>query len=270
MIFLPEQTAITANSVPIISQNELLDMSITLGYQLLENGAEIYRVEESIARILLAYGIVDNEVFAIPSCIITTIRTSDGHSHTRMKRIITRGTNLDKVTKLNDLCRRVCTDKPSYLEVKSELDAIKNSKVYPPWLQLAATALTSFAFCLFYGGSLIDALVAIFCGIVMKLALNAMEKFSTNQFFQYLVGSAIVTGIAFFCVQLGFGSLMDKIIIGTLMNLVPGVALTNSMRDIIAGDLLAGIIKLTEAIMIAIAMALGTGIVLYGLRLIVV
>ncbi|MFZ2538438.1 MAG: threonine/serine exporter family protein [Oscillospiraceae bacterium] len=265
---MPEEILTIMDVVPTMSYNELLDVSVTFGYMLLENGAEIYRVEESIARVLLAYGIQDNEVFAIPTCIITTIRTSDGQSHTRMKRIMTRSINLDKVTMLNDLCRRVCSNTPSYSEVKSGLEIIKGSKVYSPLVQIFATSLISFSFCLFYGGGILDALVAIVCGAMMRIVLNSMDRFNTNLFFQYVVGSGIVTCLAFLFVQIGVGSLMDKIIIGTLMNLVPGVAMTNSMRDIIAGDLLAGITKLTEAIMIAIAMALGTGIALYGLRLI--
>ncbi|MEG0693062.1 MAG: threonine/serine exporter family protein [Oscillospiraceae bacterium] len=266
---MSEQTIVTVTNGDIMTSDELLDISITLGYRLLESGAETYRVEESVTRILHAYGIPNTEVFAIPSCIITTIATRDGQSHTRMKRITTRGTNLNKVTMLNDLCRRICAKTPSYLDVKIELDTIINSKVYSPLLQLFAVALASFSFCIFFGGGMVDGLVAIVCGVLMKLVLNPMEKLHTNLFFQYVVGSAIVTCIAFTMVQLGIGNLVDKIVIGTLMNLVPGVALTNSMRDIIAGDLLAGIIKLTEAIMIAIAMALGTGIALYGLRLLV-
>ena len=67
---------------------------------------------------------------------------------------------------------------------------------------------------------------------------------------------------AFGLVQLGFGQNLDKIIIGVLMNLVPGVALTNFMRDIIAGDLIAGLTKLVEALLTATGIALGTGVAL--------
>ena len=263
---MSEELSVTPTNTTIMTRDELLEISVTLGYMLLENGAEIYRVEESIARILQAYGIPNTEVFAIPTCIITTIVTSDGQTHTRMKRISTRGTNLGKVTSLNDMCRQICTTTPTYPQAKAELDRIRTGKLYSPKMQLLAAILTSFCFCIFYGGGLVDGLVAILCGLLMKLALNVMERFHTNQFFQYIAGSAIVTCVAFVCVQIGIGSMVDSIIIGTLMYLVPGVALTNSIRDIMAGDLLAGIAKLTEALMIAISLALGTGIVLYALR----
>ena len=90
-----------------------------------------------------------------------------------------------------------------------------------------------------------------------------MNRFKTNWFFANIAGSAVVAAIVLFSVRLGLCGHSDKIIIGTLMNLVPGVALTNSIRDIIGGDLLAGITKLTEALMTAVAIALGTGAVSY-------
>ena len=103
MTTLSEQVINTVIATQTMTSDELLEISTTLGYMLLENGAEIYRVEESIARVLQSYGIPNTEVFATPTCIITTITTSDGQSHTRLKRISARGTNLGKVTTLNDI-----------------------------------------------------------------------------------------------------------------------------------------------------------------------
>ena len=46
-------------------------------------------------------------------------------------------------------------------------------------------------------------------------------------------------------------------IIGMLMNLVPGIALTNAMREFIASDLISGMIKFAEAVITAIGIAIG-------------
>lgn len=248
--------------------DELMDLSFNVGYRLLENGAETYRVEESIGRILTAYGIIGGEVFAIPSCIIVTIRTdSAGRSqfYTRMKRIYTRVTNLDRVSRLNDICRKICRDTPDCSEACSRIEQIALEKGYPFWARLLSFAMISFGFSLFWGGSLSDALWAALCGMGLGWSLAGMGKFQTNWFFAHIAGSAVVASIAFAGLKLGACAHLDKVIIGTLMNLVPGSAITNGMRDIIAGDLLSGIIKLTEALMVAVGIAIGTGVVLYAL-----
>ena len=256
-----------------MNYDELIELAVTAGYCLLENGAETYRVEESISRILKAYGVMSAEAFAVPSCIIVTMRTKgengETDAYTRMKRITERGTNLGRISRINDLCRRICRETPDCRRALGELEGIRKSKVYCFPVRVAASALIAFAFTLFFGGDLFDALWAIPCGAILQLATRGMSRFNTNWFFANIMGSAIVTALAFGGVQLGLGGHFDKIIIGTLMNLVPGVALTNSMRDIIAGDLLSGITKLIEALMIAAAIALGSGIALYALRMLV-
>lgn len=74
--------------------------------------------------------------------------------------------------------------------------------------------------------------------------------------------SGMTAALALLSVWAGAGQHVDKIVIGAFMNLVPGVAFTNSLRDIIAGDLIAGLTRLTEALLTALAMALGAGIVM--------
>ena len=261
-----------------MNYDDLVELSLEAGHRLLENGAETYRVEESVSRILHAYGVESAEVFAIPSCVIVTIRAKGSglpngeaepapDSFTRMRRILDRGTNLERVSRLNGICRRICRERPDCISARKEILEIAESKAYPFPVQVAAYALISFAFTLFFGGGMTDALYAILCGAALKLASAGMARLQTNWFFANIMGSAIVTAMAFAAVQLGLCPHMDKIIIGTLMNLVPGVALTNSIRDIIGGDLLAGLTRLTEALMIAAAIALGTGLALSGLRL---
>ena len=84
----------------------------------------------------------------------------------------------------------------------------------------------------------------------------------TKSCFVTAISSAVTAFLAVFWVEIGVADHIDKMVIGAIMNLVPGVAITNSMRDIIAGDLLAGQAKLVEALFIATAIALGAGMVL--------
>ena len=102
----------------------------------------------------------------------------------------------------------------------------------------------------------------VFSSALLRLLVMPMEKLHTNSFFISLVGSGLGAALAIAAVFLGAGQNLDKIIIGFLMNLVPGMALTNAIRDIIAGDLVAGVTRLTEALLTAVAMALGAGLAL--------
>lgn len=249
-----------------MNYEELLNAATALGDSLLENGAEIYRVEESMHRIFKAYG-AEGDVFAIPTCIVASVTTQDGQTFSKTKRIYSRGTNFDKVTELNDLCRRICQDTPSLESIRDELKAIESRPVYRTIWQVLACALVSFSFTLFFGGNLTDAFCAAPAGALVKLATIKMEKFHTNPFFTYIAGSALGALVALAAVHLHFSTNLDKIIIGVFMNLVPGVAMTNAIRDIIAGDLVSGIVKVVEALMIGVAIALGAGIAISAARL---
>ncbi|RPF49196.1 uncharacterized membrane protein YjjP (DUF1212 family) [Hydrogenoanaerobacterium saccharovorans] len=247
---------------------EAVNTTIEIGYQLLKSGAEIYRIEESMRRIFEAYGITQNEVFAIPSCIIVTIRMDGAEPVSQIKRVYSTTTNLEKVRRLNDLCRCICKDTPDFTQVQQQLDEIKGIPAYSYGVQIIAFALIAAAFTLFYGGNFADSVCAAFGGAAIKIVSYHMKRFHTNLFFTIIISSMTATVLALIAVHLRLGTNSDKIIIGTLMNLVPGVAVTNFMRDIIAGDLISGIIKLTEALLSATAIALGAGIALTVSRLI--
>lgn len=249
-----------------MNNDELLHITTEIGWRLLMSGAEIYRVEESIRRMLEAYGFPEAEVFSIPSCIIVTINDETGHALTRLKRVHSSSLDFDRIDRLNNLCRHVCSERPELEQIKTSLDAIVNEKDYSFWTNMFFTASISASFTLFYGGAFQDSLVSFFIGILLFLLLSMLGRFHTNSFFQNIFGSALVAGLSLFTTALGWTIHYDKMIIGTLMNLVPGIAITNVMRDILGGDLIAGIIKLVESLMVAAGIALGAGIAISTLR----
>lgn len=240
----------------------LLNVTIDLGHFLLEAGAEIYRVEESIQRVLYAYGIKHVDVFAIPNNITVTITMADDTCFTRLRRIYSRGTNYQMIEDLNALSRYICENRPSVDEIRGYLKQIHRRKTYAGWLMLLGYMGVALAFTLFFGGTGDDALVAAAAGAMVWLAIRLMEQVHTNVFFINLVGSMLVTLLAILAVRYQLAQHSDSVIIGTLMTLVPGVAFTNALRDIIAGDFMAGIMKAVEALLIALALALGTGVAL--------
>ena len=238
----------------------LLDLVAELGYNLAMAGAETFRIEDSINRILSAYGI-ESEVFAIPNCMTVSIRTADGKSVTRMRRIGYHGNDLDSVERYNSLSRRICAEKPAPTVAIQWLKETSASRIkYRLPFYLLGNILGAAGFSIFFGGSLIDALCAGLCGILLGLADRFLEKFKTNQFFRTIATAFIMTMVAYITGVIGIADNTDAVIIGTLMILVPGLIFTNAMRDIIFGDTNSGINRIVQVILIAAAIALGTGV----------
>ena len=240
--------------------HELLDVMGHLGKLLLENGAETCRVEDSIERVASAYGVLMVDVYAATTSIMITITTPDNRSLTRVKRIRKRSVNLDKVERLNRLCRQTVTLKLELDVVKETLKAISLRPDYSFMVDLFGYSLTTTSFTLFFGGGWIDALMALFIGGVLKVAHHRLAKLGGNPFFITILDSALVSGLALLFLGIGVANDLDAVIIGSIMPLVPGVALTNAVRDLMAGDLVAGQAKMTEALLTATCIAIGIGI----------
>ena len=246
-----------------INYDQLLDLASELGFRLMSTGAEIYRVEESIQYLLRAYGVETGEVFAIPNCLIVSLTDTNGHASTRVRRIPAHGTDISLLESYNEFCRTISQSPPPLAEALERMDGIQRRHfVYPLPVLLLAYFVGGGAYSLFFGGNWRDGLCGGLCGIAIGLCLHAMDFLRANSFIRTLVGGAVAAAAALLLVRLGAGDDLDFITIGALMILVPGIAFTNAMRDVMAGDLTSGVNKVVEALLIATAIALGTGFVL--------
>ena len=238
--------------------NTLLDLATDLGYELAMCGAETFRVEESINRVLKTYG-VESEAFAIPNLLIVSIETPEGIPMTRMRRIGYHGNNLDGVEQFNGLSRAICNRKPEPQEARKWLQYVRSQgRTYRLSLHLLGNFLGGFGFGFFFGGRLPDAFWAGICGIVVGLVGNLMSSLKANQFFSTIISAFLSAFIAYSAASYRLMQNVDASIIGTLMILVPGLLFTNAMRDIIYGDTNSGINRIVQVLLIAMAIALGT------------
>ncbi|MCI9425779.1 MAG: threonine/serine exporter family protein [Flavonifractor sp.] len=244
-----------------LDYDKLLGLTAELGYQLMDSGAEIYRVEESMNRLLRAYGVTTGEVFAIPNCIIVSLTTASGHALTQIRRMKPHGTDIERLELYNGLCRRLCGETPPVDEALSLVNqAGGRARSWSLPVQLAGYFLGCGVFSLFFGGNLSDMVCGGLCGVVVGLCMAFTAHWGGNLFFRTIASAAASALTAVFLVSLGLGEHVDQIIIGALMALVPGIALTNAMRDIMAGDMVSGISKAAEALLIGAAIALGTAL----------
>ncbi len=236
----------------------LTDLAATMGYHLAMSGAETFRVEDTIHRILRAYG-VECEVFAIPNCVSVSLEAANGKPLMIMRRIGFHGNDLEKLEKLNALSRRICAQQPSVDEAMAWLrETLAACRTYPTGVGYLGNALVGLGFCLVFGGTLLDCLWAGVMGLIIGLVTRFMDKREANPFFSTILASCLMALPAYAAAGLGLLNSPDAAIIGALMILVPGLLVTNSMRDIIYGDTNSGIFRIVQVLLSALAIALGT------------
>ncbi len=227
-----------------------------IGEKMLVNGAEVSRVEDSVGRICKALGAVRTDTFIITSLVVVTVEDAEGNTYTESRRIRALGTDFYKLDKLNRLSRKICADVLTCEEIKAELTEIEKCKPYPLGISFCAYAAIGAAFTLFFGGSLLQTLVALLVGCGVRCAVLVSERTLRNPIFSQFVSAAVLTALAFLAARLTRLE-GDEIIIGNIMLLVSGLGFTNALRDLFTGDSISGILRLLEALLGAVAIAAG-------------
>ena len=236
---------------------QLLSCALDIGEQMLICGAEVGRVETAIRYICTAYGCRRTDVFTITSSIVVSVEDPQGLHGTQTRRVTETHTNLTKLHKLNDLSRFMCTEAPDYDTVQERFSRILSEKAFPLWAECTASGLIAFSFAVFFGGSIMDGLVAGVLGILLRGLTFLLQKAAMNQIFINTVATFLLSLCAISLVRAGFGQDANKVIIGNIMLLIPGIALTNSLRDMISGDIMTGMLRFFDAVLVAAAIAAG-------------
>ena len=236
---------------------QLLTCALDIGEKMLISGAEIGRVEDSIRLICSAYGCLRTDVFTITSSIVVSIEDKDRKYYTQSRRITGSSTDLTRLDRLNSLSRKVCKDIPSMDYIHQQLADIDALKPYPLWVQVLSSAMIGGAFAIFFGGNSADGAVAAVLGALLRLLTWLLQKAHINQILVNVTATFLLSSAAILAVRHGLGSDANEIIIGNIMLLIPGIALTNSLRDMISGDIISGLLRFLDAILVAAAIAAG-------------
>lgn len=247
------------------SANEILDLSLDIGLNLLKAGAEIKRVEDTIKYVAQAYGASSIDVFAIPTLIIATITVGEESSTSKIKRNGAVNTDLYLLEKYNQLSRSIVKEKPSISTIKAQIAKIKNYKDYNILIRFLGALMTSFGFTLFFGGSWLDALASLIVAFVMMLFITFAKK-SFNQLVHTLIASLIGGIFSVIVCWLHIGEHLNSVMIGVIMLVIPGLSIGTSIRDILSDDVLSGSVRLFQATVTSMAIAAGFSICtkLYG------
>ncbi len=238
-------------------RKKLVSVMLDIGEDMLRSGAEISRVEDTMVRIAKAYKASSVSVFGLSSNIIVTVEFEDGDEHTRTRRIIKTSQNdFTKLEALNALSRKFSKGDMDVDALCEEYRAI--SQVKPnPLFSYIGSALAAASFAMFYGGNIYDFVLSGFIGLFICFMKHKLTPLCKNSF-TFTIIASFISGLAILLITRPFPIFNpDKIMIGDIMLLVPGVAITNSVRDIFVGDMLTGVIRFLESLLVSGALAVG-------------
>lgn len=230
------------------------------GHILLENGAEIYRVEETIDRICGYYGVNSENAFVLSNGIFLTAGSARESFFAKVQHIPVSGTHLNKVAAVNQLSREIVEGKHTIQDAYRILEEIRTMPGKKRWMQTLASGVGSAAFCIFFGGTFGDSLAAFAAGICLYLYVLWLSVPHLSKIVGNIGGGALVTVVCCLLYLMGVGENLNFMMIGTIMPLVPGVAFTNSIRDVADGDYISGSVRMLDALLVFFCIAIGVGI----------
>jgi len=249
-----------------MTTRELIDVALKVGEILILSGAEVYRVEDTLTRIFNCYN-VEAECFVLLSGIFITAKGENDEAISVIKRIKGHVNDLQKIEMVNSFSRSLMVNTVSYDDAMKLLKDIENTPRHAFPLRLVASGVTAFVYALLFRAAFQEALVAAVISMVIYSVKEKISEIGFFLFFEYFMSGLIAGAMSLIAFKLFPAMNIYKIIIGSIMVLVPGVAITNGIKDALYGDTVSSIYRLTEAAFIAIGVASGVGIVLsVGLR----
>jgi uncharacterized membrane protein YjjP (DUF1212 family) len=246
---------------------EVLEVAAKAGHILLENGAEISRVEDIMSRIASHFGVDSGNFFVLSNGIFTTGRANkvtksgaQASTYANVEFIPLRAIQLSKVVAVNRLSYDISNGRTNLAEARERLERISNAAPKPAWEQILGSGLGAGGFCAVFGGGWLDCAAAS----VVGLLLYAFVLWVSARFLSKIVGgicnALVATLLCIICWRVGFGGSLANVIIGAIMPLIPGVPFVNGVRDLANSDYLAGFTRLTDAMLGFFCIAVGVSL----------
>lgn len=242
-------------------EREVMQTAMEAGHILLENGAEIFRVEDTIGRICRHYGVDTSDVFTLSNGIFVTAGDVREQFFAKVEHIPVRGSNLGRVAAVNQLSREIEEGRYTIEEAGACLKQIRSMPGKSKKMQIFAAGVGSAAFCYIYQGSLWDSAAAFIAGLILYVFVLEISKPHMSKIVGNICGGALVTLINIILLKIGIGEQLNYMIIGSIIPLVPGVAFTNAIRDIADENYIAGAVRMLDALLVFFCIAMGVGLV---------
>ena len=246
---------------------EVLEVAAKAGHILLENGAEISRVEDIMSRISSHFGVDSGNFFVLSNGIFTTGRANkitksgaQASTYANFEFIPLRGIQLSKVVAVNRLSYDISNGRTTLAEARERLERIASAAQKPAWEQILGSGFGAGGFCAVFGGGWMDC----FAALVVGLLLYAFVLGVSGRYLSKIVGGTcnalVATLLCILCWRMDFGGSLANIIIGAIMPLIPGVPFVNGVRDLANSDYIAGFTRLTDAMLGFFCIAVGVSL----------
>lgn len=242
---------------------EALRLAVDAGEVMLQAGGEITRVEDTIGHIGRAFGACRVDAYATPTGLIVTGEDNAGHTYTILRRVAATGNNLTAVAEVNDLSRRAYRGDLDLAGARAALTAIVEAP--PPYSPLAivlSAALASAGFAYILGSPAYNLPAAALTGLVVQVVSILVDKLGWGGFARSWAGGMTAATCALALHAINIEIAVNWVIIGSIMTLVPGLAITNALRDIMGGQLVSGVARTVDAMATAVGIAAGVGMLL--------
>ena len=246
---------------------ETLEQLVSLAARmLLECGAETYRVEETVEFIAKTLGMKEAQVLALPTGCLYTLIDGEGASISRVVRVYDRSTDLSTIEKVNEISRGLVEGRFDAEEALKNMRAIREEKPQKQVVTVVASALAAGAFAVMFQGGVVECLAAIVCGGLTSLIQKPFGSGLLPGSFHLFLSGMISAVVARLTALLYVDARLSAIIVGAIMPMLPGMLMTNAIRDTVGGDLISGVARATEALIRSAAIAAGVGLALALLR----
>ena len=257
------RSAPAAALAPCGDECAVMEVAMKAGRLLLENGAEIFRVEETMERICRYYHVEDPSFFVLSNGIFMTGGSNpDGRHFAHVEHIPVKGAQLDRVVAVNQLSREIEGGRYTLSEADVCLNDIARMPGKKRWQQILASGVGSACFCILFGGSAMDSAASFFAGLLLYAYVLLLSAPHMSRMIGNVLGGVLASTACVALYALGLGDDLSHMIIGAIIPLIPGIPFTNGIRDLADGDYISGSVRLLDALVTFLCIATGVGVVI--------
>lgn len=238
-----------------------LEIILKAGKILLSSGAEISRTEDTMNYIARAMKFKDLEAYVSNRGIFATAKKVDGTEITRICNVPEVDINLSKIESVNALSRRITQKNITIEEIESELNQIDTMSDYSFFWRLVAYTLGASGFSYAIGSSITDSIIAGIIGLILGVYMCTIKRILSSDVLITILGSILIALLGNLFIHFELGSNLSVILLGAMIDIVPGVPFVNAIREYSQNNYNTGITLMMGALLTCISMAVGVAVV---------
>ncbi|MCY1722710.1 threonine/serine exporter family protein [Prolixibacteraceae bacterium Z1-6] len=230
---------------------------LEIGALLMSSGASTHRTRITMKRIANSLGYRIELLITQRALMLTIIETDQEYFFSRMKRISPLHPNFKMVSGISHLSWNVKEQNWPVEKINTELQRLKSLPHYPRWILLVMVGAAGAGFCNLFGGDVINMGVAFIATVIGLFTRQEAVRRKFNPYLSVFFAALVASFIAGLSEKFAIGAEPDKAVATSVLFLVPGIPLINSVTDMFDGNIQNGIVRAINGLIIAFAIALG-------------